>query len=524
MEVTNAPEHGQPDVQTVQPLFEMHHVTKRFPGVVALNDVSFDCYPGEVHALVGENGAGKSTLMKVLSGVYQPDEGSIWVDGARCSFRHPLDAQRAGISIIYQEFNLLPDRTVAQNIFIGREPTKRGLINYEEMRRNTQRLLSELEVDDWISPDMLVRHLSVAGQQMVEIAKALSFESRVLIMDEPTAALAPHEVEVLFRLVRRLQQRGLGIVYISHRFKEIFELADRITVLKDGKKVATVEKAAVTSADIIEMMVGRPLEEFYPDYAKPDEIGEVVLRVVNGGNQRLRNINLELRSGEIVGLAGLQGSGTTDLVRAIFGSEPFQTGTIELAGKPVRMRRPRQAVRRRMAFLSENRKEEGLFLMQSVRDNIAITVRALRSLLGPIRRNRLEQDVTIEGLAQEVDVRAAGLHQEVQYLSGGNQQKVLLARWLATRAKVWIFAEPTRGIDVNAKAAIHARIRELARSGSAVLMTSSELPEVIGMSDRIVVMHEGTIAGELPAGASEAQIMRLATGEAADTGQVSVSV
>src|SRR5690625_3147735 len=233
------------------PLFEMHHITKRFPGVVALDDVSFDCYPGEVHALVGENGAGKSTLMKILSGAYQADEGTIWVDGTEVTFRHPLAAQRVGISIIYQEFNLLPDRTVAQNIFVGREPTKWGLVDQEAMRRDTQELLAGLEVDHWISPDTLVRHLPVAGQQMVEIAKALSFQSRVLIMDEPTAALAPSEVEVLFRLVRRLQQRGMAIVYISHRFKEIFEISDRITVLKDGKKVDTVETSEVKTSDII---------------------------------------------------------------------------------------------------------------------------------------------------------------------------------------------------------------------------------------------------------------------------------
>lgn len=496
------------------PVLRMDGITKRFPGVVALDGVSFDCRAAEVHALVGENGAGKSTLMKILSGVYEPDEGTLTLNGEPLAFKHPREAQERGISIIHQEFNLLPYRTVAQNMFLGREPMRRSavgrwFVDERRLRADTVALLQRLRIDDVIGPDMLIRDLSVAHQQMVEIAKALSFESKVLVMDEPTAALSIREVELLMNLVRQLRDEGLAIVYISHRFREVFDVADRITVLKDGKKVDTVDAGAVSTGDLIRMMIGRPLDTFYPDYAKPEEIGEALLEVRHGANTSLSDINLTVRAGEIVGVAGLQGSGRSELLRALFGIEPFTSGTVHLRGRAVTIRSPLDAVRRRLGFLTEDRKDEGLALMQSVKDNVLLAYRTMKGLLA-----RIGSAAFVGDLTREVDLRAASLEQEVRYLSGGNQQKVVLAKWLAVDADVLMFSEPTRGIDVNAKAGIHQLIRNFARSGKGVIMATSELPELIGMSDRIIVMWDGRIAGELPAGATEADIMYLATGQA----------
>jgi ABC-type sugar transport system ATPase subunit len=491
-------------------LLQMRAITKSFFGVPVLEDVDLDAAAGEVHAVVGENGAGKSTLMKILAGAYQPDAGTILLDGAEVRFGHPREAQERGVSIIYQEFNLLPERTVAQNIFLGREPARGPLVDTRAMEEATAGLLAELGVEQSISPRSLVRELSVAQQQTVEIAKALSFEARILVMDEPTAALSPHEVEALFARVRLLQSRGLAVLYISHRLKEVFELAQRITVLKDGRKVATVASDAVRPGELVRMMVGRELDHYFPERASAADIGEVRLHVRGGAVDRLHDIDLEVRAGEIVGLAGLAGAGRTEVARALFGVEPFTAGTVALDGKPVRIRSPRQAIRDGIGFLTEDRKAEGLVLPQSVRDNALL---ALRSL-GRARQNGSPSGrASVIDLARRVELRAASLEQEVRYLSGGNQQKVVLAKWLATRARILIFDEPTRGIDVGAKAGIHELMRELARAGAAILMISSELPEVIGMSDRILVMRDGTIAGELGAGASEAAIMLLATGE-----------
>ncbi len=496
--------------EAATPVLQMRGITKRFPGVTVLHDVSLDVYPGQVHALVGENGAGKSTLMKVLVGAYQPDEGEIRLKGQVTRFHHPREAQHNGLAIIYQEFNLLPDRTVAQNIFLGREPSRWGLVDNATMNRETVRLLAELDADSYIRADALVKYLSVAEQQIVEIAKALSFDSTVVVMDEPTAALTTTETQLLFRIVRALQARGIGVIYISHRFDEIFELSDVITVLKDGAWVATVEKDAVDATGLVKLMVGREFDQYYPDYAAPGDVGEVVLSVRGGANAFLQGINLELRRGEIVGVAGLQGAGRTELARALFGVDPFTAGEMTLKGAPVRLNAPLQAIRHGMGFLTEDRKDEGLSLKQSVGDNILLSARALHSVVARLsRRQALASE-----LVERVDVRSTGLDQEVQYLSGGNQQKVVLAKWLATDAELLIFDEPTRGIDVKAKSTIHDLIRQLARSGKAILMISSELPEVIGMSDRILVMRDGQIAGELPRGATETEIMLLATGEA----------
>src|SRR5918998_2406420 len=502
---------GTEDGVAPPPLLQMRGITKSVFGVPVLDAVDLDVMPGEVHAVVGENGAGKSTLMKILVGAHQPDAGSILLDGEEVRFSHPRQAQERGVSIIYQEFNLLPERTVAQNIFLGREPARGPLVDNQAMEEATARLLAELGVEGAISPSSPVRELSVAQQQTVEIAKALSFEARILVMDEPTAALSPHEVDALFERVRLLQERGLAVLYISHRLKEIFELSRRITVLKDGRRVDTVASTSVRPGELVRMMVGRELDHYFPPRASAGEVGPVRLHVRGGTVGKLHNINLEVRAGEIVGLAGLAGAGRTEVARPPFCVVPFTAGTVELNGKPIRIRSPRQAIRAGIGFLTEDRKLEGLVLPQSVRDN---TLLALRSL-GQARMDErpVKEPPSVLDLARRVELRAASLEQEVRYLSGGNQQKVVLAKWLATRAQILIFDEPTRGIDVGAKAGIHELMRELARAGAAILMISSELPEVIGMSDRILVMRDGTIAGELPPGASEAQIMLLATGE-----------
>ena len=496
-----------------EPILEVRNITKRFPGVVALNDVSVGFVPGEVHAVVGENGAGKSTLMKILVGAYIPDEGEIIFQGQPRTFNHPREAQEAGISIIYQEFNLLPERTVAQNIFLGREPTRYGAIDRRQLRRQTLDVLKQVGAEGMISPDVEVKSLSVAEQQLVEIAKALSFDSKVLIMDEPTAALATHEVAILTDLIQKLIARGMAVIFISHRFTEVFDLAQTITVLKDGQHVATTPIREVTPGKVITMMVGRELDQYFPGLAKPEEIGQVMMKVVNGRNAKLHDIDLELRAGEIVGVAGLQGSGRTELAQALFGVEPFTGGTVIIKGEEMRVRKPHTAINARMGFVTEDRKAEGVLPNQPVSDNILVSVRALQSMLRRIKRTgTADRPSLVPELVKQVDVRTPSINQEVQYLSGGNQQKVVLAKWLASTCDIFLFDEPTRGIDVDAKASIHEMIRELAQAGAAVLMISSELPEIIGMSDRIVVMWDGRISGELPAGVSEEQIMFLATG------------
>jgi ribose transport system ATP-binding protein len=476
----------------------MRGIGKSFLGVRVLSGVDLRAEAGEVHAVVGENGAGKSTLMKVLAGVHAPDEGTIEIDGQAVVFGHPLRAQRAGVSIIYQEFTLLPYRSVAENVFLGREPTRRGLVDRAAMDRETARLLSEIGEDSFGPRDTAGR-LSVAQQQVVEIVKALSQDARIVVMDEPTAALAGHEVELLYRLVRRLQERGIAVLYISHRLREVFDLSDRVTVLKDGARVTTVPTSQVTSDELVKLMVGRDLGSYFPPRADPGERGERRLTIRGGGNAKLRDIDLELHSGEIVGIAGLQGSGRTELAKAIFGAEPFTGGEMT----PVRPRSVREGVSAGIGLVTEDRKAEGLALHQSVRDNALLAARAV---------GRRGAD-GIRELLQAVRLAPPRPEQEVRYLSGGNQQKVVLAKWMTVAPQVLLFDEPTRGVDVGAKAAIHDLMRDLAKDGMAIMMISSELPELIGMSDRIVVLRDGRIAGALPSGATEEAIMRLAASE-----------
>jgi len=494
-------------------VLSMRNITKRFPGSTVLDDVSIDVRGGEVHAIVGENGAGKSTLMNVLAGVHQPDGGRILLDGRETRFHHPAQALEHGISVIHQELTLLPDRTVAENVLLGREPRRRMVVDRRAMEERTAELLAELGAET-ISPRALVRRLSIAHQQLAEIAKGLSYDPRILVMDEPTAALPPADVQALFGVVRRLVERGRAVLYISHRLGEIFELAQRASVLKDGKLVGTVDltdpDSRPTPAGLVRMMVGQAMTGYYPDRAKDGPAGPVRLAVRGLSTGMLRDVDLEVRGGEIAGVTGLDGSGRTELGRALFGAGPPVSGRVAIDGRDVRLRTPRAAARAGIAYLTADRKSEGLVLPLSARDNGLLAVRA-RS-----RRAARAAGSGLATLAARTGLGDSALRREVRLLSGGNQQKVVLVKWLATGAGVYVFDEPTRGVDVGAKAGIHRLMRELADDGAAIIMISSELPEVIGMSDRILVMREGGIAGELPAGADEAGIMLLAAGQAGD--------
>jgi len=506
------PEH-EPVAQTTvrdtpeTPLLRVRGVAKSFHGHRVLHGVDIDLRAGQVLGLVGENGAGKSTLMKILAGVHAPDEGSVEIDGSPVSFSHPVQAQHAGLSTVFQEFNLLPERTIAENIWLGREPRRRGLVDTARMVRDTDALLVDLGVTN-VSARQRVRSLSVAEQQIVEIAKAVSFDARVIQMDEPTAALADHEVELLYGIIERLTSRGVAIVYVSHRLKEIFDLCDTITVLKDGVQVSTQPAAQLDQAELVRLMVGRSISSFFPDKLPGTEVGDARLELVGAGNGYVDGVDLTVRGGEIVGIAGLQGSGRTELLEAVFGVRPLSRGEMRVDGELRRTRSPRQAIRGGVAMVTEDRKATGLSLNQTILDNALGVVRSVfPGRTGEARRR-------VPGLLSSLEISARALDQEVQFLSGGNQQKVVLARWLATDPGVVLMDEPTRGIDVGAKHSIYELMRELASQGVAVLMVSSELPEVIGMSDRIIVMRDGRVAGELPAGATEERVLGLATGVA----------
>jgi ABC-type sugar transport system ATPase subunit len=508
----------------LEPLLEVRNITKRFPGVLALNDVSLMFMPGEVHAVVGENGAGKSTLMKIMAGAYVADSGEMYLSGEKVSFSHPQEAQAKGITIIYQEFNLLPERSVAHNIFLGREPSRFGVIDVRKMNKDAEDVLREIGVEKMISPTSPASTLSVAEQQLVEIAKAISFKAKVLIMDEPTAALTYTEVKLLADLIHKLKDRGMAIIFISHRLVEVFDIAEKITVLKDGQLVNTVNKESVSPADLVFMMVGRTLDHYFPPLGNNEDFGDVVLKVRNASNHFLKDINFELRRGEVLGIAGLQGSGRTEMAQAIFGVVPFKTGSVELHGKTIIIKSPSHAIKNRLGFVTEDRKAEGIVPMQPIRDNMLLTVRSTQPVFGAIHKDGIKKSRNlVPTLGKQVDVRVDSYDREAQYLSGGNQQKVVLSKWLASDADVFIFDEPTRGIDVESKASIHDMIRDLTKKGIAVLMISSELPEIIGMSDRVLVMWDGHIEGELLAKSSEREIMLMATGRKKDNGYLNLT-
>ncbi|MCU1408722.1 MAG: sugar transporter ATP-binding protein [Microbacteriaceae bacterium] len=486
-------------------VLEIRGLSKSFFGYPALRNVDLEIRAGEVHGLVGENGAGKSTLMKILAGVYTRDSGTISLAGTDVDFTHPVQAYAAGISTVFQEFNLIAERTVAENIYLGREPRMRGFVSRREMTSRTQELLRTLGVES-ISPTTRVRELSVAQQQIVEIAKALSYDAQIISMDEPTAALADHEVELLYGIIARLTDRGVSILYVSHRMREIFHLCDRITVLKDGELVATRPTSEFTEHDLVRLMVGRSLSALFPQRRPETTKGDVALSLTAVGNGSVDDITLELCRGEIVGMAGLQGSGRTEVLQGISGAVPFSRGTVVLNGAPVRLRHPKQAITRGVAHITEDRKATGLALNQSVLDNALAVVRATRPGQAAAARRRATE------LFLDLELSARGPDQEVKFLSGGNQQKVVLAKWLLASPQVILLDEPTRGIDVGARHALYNVIRQLAAAGHAILMVSSELPELIGMADRILVMHDGRLAADLPAGSSEETILRAASG------------
>lgn len=490
------------------PVLEMRHISKRFPGVLALDDVSFTCRRGHVHALVGENGAGKSTLIKILAGVLQPDAGEILLNGARVQFRDPHDAQVQGISVIYQEFNLLPQLNVMENVFLGREPrTRSGLLDRETMRREAQTLLTRVGLP--VAPDTRVSRLSVAQQQLVEIAKALSQKASIVAMDEPSAVLAGHELEKLFDLIRVLKEQAVTIIYISHRLDEVFQIADRVTVFKDGRDMGSSDVAAVTKPQLIRLMVGRTLDEsLHPPETSNHAVVLEVRNLTRGG--ALYDINFELHRGEIVGLAGMVGSGRSLVARALFGADPIDSGQVLLEGQPLRLRTPHEAIGVGIAFVPEDRKTQGLITGMSLRRNMTLPILNRLQRLGFVQQAQERQ--LVKQYTADLAIKTPGLDQQVRYLSGGNQQKVVLAKWLAIRPRVVIMDEPTRGIDVGAKAEVYTIMRQLAEQGTAILMISSELPEIIGLSNRILVMRAGRIVGELSgAQAVEEKIVSLAT-------------
>jgi ribose transport system ATP-binding protein len=492
------------------PVLEMRHIRKTFPGVVALDDVHFELRRGEVHILLGENGAGKSTLMKILSGAYQKSDGQIVLDGAEVEIKNPKHAQTLGISIIYQEFNLIPHLPIGENIFLGREPVRLpGLIDQRAIIQEAQSALSSLGLA--LDPRRLVKDLRVAEQQMVEVAKALSLDARILIMDEPTAALTEHEIAELFATIRRLKEKGVAIVYISHRMEELFEIGDRVTVLRDGRSVGTYDVHEISKSELIRLMVNRELTELFPkEHATR---GPEVLRVESLSTKSgLKDINFSLHKGEVLGIAGLLGAGRTELARAIFGLDKISSGSIYVNGVAQKMSSPRSAIKSGIGFLTEDRKSQGLVLPLSVERNLCLSSvdRFSRGGIMNTRQERQEAGRYVE----ELRIKTPSLDQKVVFLSGGNQQKVVLSKWLCSQAQVFIFDEPTRGVDVGAKAEIYQLMNRLTASGVAILMISSELLEVMGMSDRVMVMRGGRIAGEFSAGEStQERILQCALGE-----------
>ncbi len=477
------------------PVLQMRHIGKTFPGVAALDDVDFDLLRGEVHILLGENGAGKSTLMKILSGAYQKSAGQIILDGAQVEIKNPKHAQTLGISTIYQEFNLIPHLSVGENIFLGREPAHLpGLIDQRAIFKEASHALSGLGLT--LNPRKLVKELRVAEQQMVEVAKALSLDARILIMDEPTAALTEHEIKELFATVRTLKDKGVSIVYISHRMEELFEIGDRVTVLRDGRSVGTYDVRAMSKSELIRLMVNRELTDLFPKEraAKGPEVVRIEGLSTRGG---LKNISFTLHKGEVLGIAGLLGAGRTELARAIFGLDKITSGTIYINGQPQHIGSPRAAINSGIGFLTEDRKSQGLVLPLSVKENLCLSSVDKFSNWGIMNSNYEQQ--AAGRYVKELRIRTPSLDQKVVFLSGGNQQKVVLSKWLCSEAEIFIFDEPTRGVDVGAKTEIYQLMNRLTASGVAIIMISSELLEVLGMSDRILVMRGGRVAGEFSA-------------------------
>lgn len=475
-----------------------------------MNDVQIEVFAGEVHAILGENGAGKSTLIKTMTGVHQPDSGEMFLHEEPVSFSTPREAQLQGIAAIYQEPSLFPDLDIAENILAGRQPTRAGRVDWRAMRREARELLQQLGVR--LDPRTKARNLSVAQQQTVEIARALSLNAQLLIMDEPTSSLTLNEVEELFNIIRRLREAGTAIIFISHRLEELFAVADRVTVLRDGKYVDTRQISEVTSSELIQMMVGRQVDDLFPKEEAP--AGEPRLQVSNlTARGKFADVSFELRAGEILGLAGLVGAGRTDVARALFGIQRCDAGSIKIDGQEASVDSPQTAMRLDIAFVPEDRQHHGLVLPMSIAANITLPILHRFASAGWLRERNAKKVAATA--AERLEVRSTGIEQKARELSGGNQQKVVLAKWLETDPRILILDEPTRGIDVGTKAAVHQLMSDLANEGVAILMISSELPEILGMSDRILVMREGRMTGELSREeATQEKLMALATAAA----------
>jgi len=476
------------------PLLEMKAITKRFPGTLAVDNVDFSVFPGEVHVLLGENGAGKSTLVKIISGVYERDEGEMVYDGAPCVFKGVREAQDAGINIIHQELNLLPERSIAQNIFVGREPVRKslpGVVDKKRMVEDSRELLASIGLD--LDPNTLVKNLSIAQQQMVEVTKSLSTNLKLLVMDEPTSSLTNKEIDKLFEIIENLKKQNIAIIYISHRMDEIKRVGDRVSILRDGRYIDTVDAANLDMDDVIRKMVGRTIEKMYErSYNTP---GQEILRTENLTGLRFRDVNISVHAGEIVSLSGLIGAGRTEIAKAIFGYDPILSGEYYMMGQKINRTIPKRSVERGIAFLPEDRKAEGLHLRMSIRTN-AVMASLKKAFASGILSTRTERELA-SGYRKELRIASPNVEKLVVELSGGNQQKVVIAKWLATDCKLFIFDEPTRGIDVGAKAEIYQLLNTLAKEGCGILMISSEMNEVIGLSDRAYVMLEGEIVKEL---------------------------
>jgi ABC-type sugar transport system ATPase subunit len=510
MEANLAVATDRPEAISVPPAAEqaaallwMEHVSKHFPGVQALDDVSLHVSAGEVLGLIGQNGAGKSTLMKILSGVYSIDAGTIYLEGEPVQIHGPHHAQELGISIIYQELNLMANLSVMENVFVGRQPGPRFFFSRAATEEATQKILDRLKVT--IKPTSIVRSLSVAEQQMVEIAKAISREVKVIIMDEPTSSLSESEVKTLFGVIEELKQNGIGVIFISHRLEEVLQICDRVTVLRDGKHVGDTEVATATKEDLIRMMVGRSLETFFhEEEADGGETADVVLEVrhlsrvgnaIDPQAEVLKDVSFELHRGEILGLGGLVGAGRTELVRSIFGADPRISGEILIEGEPVEISSPQDAIRLGIGLMPEDRKGQGLILAQALRNNMTLANLKELSSLGFVRRG--DERSLVDEYIRRFEIRTPSQEQRIVNLSGGNQQKVVISKWLMVKPRILIMDEPTRGIDVGAKSDIYDLMRQLAASGISIIMISSEFPELLAMSDRIVCLTEGRVTGVL---------------------------
>jgi ABC-type sugar transport system ATPase subunit len=488
-------------------LLEMQQISKSFPGVQALDNVSLKLEKGEVLALLGENGAGKSTLIKILGGVHPADSGKIIIEGQNVKLNTPVEAWNNGVSIIYQDFNLIPELTVHENIFLGREKTNAGIINSKHEKTQTHLLLDKLGLD--LDPDMRCEDLTVARQQAVEIAKALSSEAKIIVMDEPSAALTIQEVKKLFTIIRELKEQNLGIIYISHRLDEIFEIANSVMVLRDGQYVGCEHVSSMTKEELIEMMVGRPMDSEFPEYQSKS--GKEKLRVENlVSGDFVRNVSFSVAQGEVLGFAGLVGAGRTETMRLIFGADPMDEGRIFIDNNQVNIQSPGEAIKNRVCLLTEDRKQQGLVLSHSSRENFGLpNLKHFKN--GPLLDQNKEK-IKFNDYVKDLRIKLSDPESPVLNLSGGNQQKIVLAKWLESNADIIIFDEPTRGIDVGAKYEIYLLINQLVSEGKAVIIVSSELPELIGMCDRIIVMHEGKIKGEIsdPSNSTQEEILKIA--------------